>query len=114
MSEVVFRRLDHEDVVRRLREYATGELACRPEVREVVLIGSLVRDDWSASSDADVVVIVDQAEEPGPFRGPDYAPKGRVGLPVDVFVYTPSEAEAWGPRYRREVEEGVVLYRREG
>lgn len=81
-------------------------------MQEVVLIGSLARGDWSARSDADVVVLVDRAEEPGPFRGPAYAPARDVGVPVDVFVYTSEEAAAWRPRYRREVELGLVLYRR--
>jgi predicted nucleotidyltransferase len=112
MSEVVFHRLDRDLVVRRLRDYATQELAVRPEMREVVLIGSLARGDWSARSDADVVVLVDRDDERGPFRGPKYAPTRGVGVAVDVLVYTPDEARAWSPRFRAEVERGLVLYRR--
>ncbi len=112
MSEVVFHRLDRDLIVRRLRDYATQELAVRPEVREVVLIGSLARGDWSARSDADIVVLVDRDEERGPFRGPKYFPTRSVGVPVDALVYTPDEAHAWPPRFRAEVERGLVLYRR--
>ena len=78
----------------------------------MVLIGSLARNDWSARSDADVVVIVDEAEERFQDRSPVYAPSGRVGVPVDVFVYTGEERAGWGDRFEREVERGVVLYRR--
>ncbi len=88
MSEVVFHRLDRDLIVRRLRDYATQELAARPEVREVVLIGSLARGDWSARSDADIVVLVDRDEDPGPFRGSKYFPTRSVGVPVDALVDT--------------------------
>lgn len=114
MSGVVFHRLDHEAALRSLREYVRRELAPRPEVREVVLIGSLARGDWAARSDADVVVVVDGAAERPPFRSADYAPRGAVAVPVDVFVYTAEEARAWRPRFRGEVERGVVLHRRKG
>ena len=88
MSEVVFHRLDVDAVMAGLERYARDELGVRPEVREVVLFVSLAPGDWSARSDADVVVLVDRADRPGPFRGPDYAPQRSPGVPVD-FVYTP-------------------------
>ena len=98
----------------RLREYAERELASRGEVREAILIGSLARDDWSARSDADLVVIVDGASDRGPFRSQRYAPSGKMPVPVDILVYTREEAQEWSPRFRAEVERGVVLYRRGG
>ena len=112
MSDVVFHRLDRDRVVSRLQAYAEAELAQRPEVREVILIGSLARGDWSARSDADIVVIVDHAPDSGPFRGGAYAPMASVGVPVDVLVYTLGETANWSERFRREVARGVVLYRR--
>jgi uncharacterized protein len=110
MSEVVFHRLDVEALMAALERYASEELGVRPEVREVILIGSLARGDWSARSDADVVVLVDSSDSPGPFRGPAYTPRRSVGVPIDVLVYTPQERESWGPRFRHEVEEGHRLY----
>ncbi len=113
MSDVGFRRLDHPAVMTRLREYADRVLAARPEVRAVVLIGSLARGDWSARSDADLVVLVDRASERPGLRGPDYAPTGPFPVSVDVFVYTAEEAQSWSSRFRAEVERGEVLYRRD-
>lgn len=112
MPEAVFHRLDHDAVLARLRRYAEEELAPREEVREAILIGSLARGDWSARSDADLVVVVDEASEPGTLRGARYAPWEPLGISVDVLVYTRDEARDWRPRFHAEVERGVVLYRR--
>lgn len=89
------------------------ELAPRPEVREVVLFGSLARGDWSVRSDADVVVVIDESGEPFHRRSGSYMPRGTVGIGVDLFVYTADETSAWGPRFRAEIDGGIVLHRRE-
>ena len=60
-----------------------------------------------------VVIVVDEAADPGPFRSVRYAPSESVGVAVDVLVYTPEEAANWSARFKTEVERGVVLYRRE-
>lgn len=112
MSGVVFRRIDYDRVLERLRQYVQTELAARPEVREVTLIGSLAKGNWSASSDADIVVIVDRADDRPAFRNARYAPRRAVGVDVDLFVYSPDETVAWGPRFREEIQQGILLYRR--
>lgn len=112
MRGAVFHRLDHAGVLRALEEWAAGDLAARPEVREARLIGSLARGDWSPRSDADVVLIVDSVGAVGPFRGAEYAPGAGVPVPVDLLVYTPDEASAWRSRFRDEFERGLPLYRR--
>ncbi|MDQ3722776.1 MAG: nucleotidyltransferase domain-containing protein [Actinomycetota bacterium] len=100
-------------MLRELRRYAEEEIAARPEVRDAVLIGSLARGDWSARSDADLVLVVDDASEPGPFRGSEYRPRQPVGVDVDIFVYTAEEARHLRPRMRDEIERGLTLYTRE-
>jgi predicted nucleotidyltransferase len=112
MSEVVFHRLDRAIIIENLRRWANTELAGRPEVLEVRLIGSLARGDHSARSDADVVVLVSSSDERGPFRGPTYFPREPVGVPLDILVFTPVESEEWGSRFRAEVEQGIVLFER--
>ncbi len=78
----------------------------------MVLIGSLARGDWSARSDADLVIVVDEAHQPARSRSEEYGPAGGIGVAVDLFVYTSEEAASWSPRFRSEVEGGMVLYRR--
>lgn len=110
MSRVEIRRLDRDAVLERLGAYARDELGTRPEVEEVVLIGSLSRDDWSARSDADVVVIVEASDLPFRSRSPGYTPSRSPGVPVDVLVYTTAERASWSPRFAREVEFGLRLW----
>jgi uncharacterized protein len=106
MPEAVFHRLDHPAVIRGLREYAVGQLGARPEVARVILIGSLARGDWSARSDADMVVIADEAVPRAHDRGVAYAPRAPLPVPVDLLVFTADESGQWGDRFRREVESG--------
>lgn len=109
MSRVVVHRLDRDAVLGRLRAWARAELSPRPEVREAVLIGSLARDDWSARSDADVVIVVDGSEQPFRQREAAYRPRTSLGIPLDLFVYTEDERASWGPRLRRAAKEGIAL-----
>lgn len=112
MREAVFHRLDRDQIVERLQCWAHDELAARQEVQEVVLIGSLARGDWSARSDADVVVVVDEADDPPRERPLRYAPAGRLGVGVELLVYTREETARWSPRFEAEVRGGLVLHRR--
>lgn len=112
MSAVVFHRLDREAALERLRRWAQEDLAGRPEVSEVRLIGSLARDEHSARSDADVVIVVDHADEPAAARGAAYLPSRPIGVPLDILVFTEDEAAAWSPRFRAEAEQAISLWHR--
>jgi predicted nucleotidyltransferase len=110
---VVFFKLDYEEALRRLRLFARDELGARPEVRDVILIGSLAKGNWAAFSDADLVLTVARASERGPLRGAQYRPREPLGIDVDILVFTPSERDEWSERFRDEVAKGIVLYRRD-
>jgi predicted nucleotidyltransferase len=104
-------KLNYELVLRKLREYA--ERALEKGALVVFLIGSLARGDYTAFSDADVVIIVrDDYPKKLPNRISDFIdPK----LPVDVEprVYTLSEFSKMAQnkeRIVREIEKyGIVL-----
>ncbi len=110
----VFRRLDVRAVIKRLAVWAREDLSARPEVARVVLIGSLAQGTWSASSDADVVVVVDAAPDPGPLLGREarYRPSPPLGIGLDVFVRTAAELADMGERFGGEVAAGTVLWER--
>ena len=86
---------------------------CALGVAELYLFGSLARGEATPRSDADLLLLVGEAppflERPGRYL-PLFAD---LGFPVDLFVYTPKEAEA-NPLARRALAEGRVLAERKG
>jgi len=110
LSEVRFLRLDYEEVMRRLKEYA--EEAVRRGALAVILIGSLARGDYTAYSDADVIIVL---------RSDNRRPIDRIAeyidprMPVDLEprVYTIEELKSMARRGARTVKEilevGILL-----
>ena len=97
-------RLDYEEIMRKLKGYARRALS--KGARTVILIGSLARGDYTAFSDADVIVICDEAPE----RHIDRAiPFMDPSMPVDVEprVYTTEEFLRMAREGRRVVREAV-------
>ncbi|MFN3763130.1 MAG: nucleotidyltransferase domain-containing protein [Anaerolineae bacterium] len=96
---VRFFRLDKQGVERNIRAYAR-QLAEDPSVLAVVLFGSLARGEATAMSDADVLILLRDSPRPFHERIPGFLRSG-VGISLDVFPYTLSEAtqalrEGWG------------------
>jgi len=101
--------LDVDKVLAELKNYALR--AVERGALAVVLIGSLARGDYTAFSDADVVVVVAEDKRRPVDRVVDFLDPT---LPVDVAprVYTVEELRAMAARGSRIVEEirrGVVL-----
>jgi len=104
-AEVRFFKLAHEEVIRSLRRYA--EEAVAKGAKAVILIGSLARGDYTAFSDADVIIISDDV--------PANPVERTVGfmdstLPVEVEprVYTAGEFLKMAEDGRRIVKEAVA------
>jgi predicted nucleotidyltransferase len=104
-------KLDYELVLRKLKEYA--ERSLKKGALVVFLIGSLARGDYTAFSDADLVIIVrDDYPKKLLNRIPDFIDPT---LPVDIEprVYTLSEFSKMAQnkeRIIREIEKyGIVL-----
>jgi predicted nucleotidyltransferase len=101
--------------MRRLRRCARDLVSERPEVRRVLLFGSLARGDDGPRSDADIVVIVSRSrhrrifDRTHVFR-PYFTP---ARIPVDVLAYTEAEIARMrddeNPFIRRVLSEGVEL-----
>ncbi len=110
-----FFRLDREKIQENIRAYAR-QLAEDPEVLAVVLFGSLARGEATAMSDADVLILLRDSLRPFHERMPDFLRSG-VGISLDVFPYTLSEAaqavrEGWGV-VAIALQEGVWLVDKE-
>lgn len=86
--------LDREKALRRVREAASRLLRERPEVLGVYLFGSLAEGRAVPGSDADLLILLRRSERRFLDRPLEYLPAfDEVGLPVDLFCYTPEEAE---------------------
>ena len=104
--------LDREAAREAVRKSADRLVAERPEVRKVVLFGSLARGDAVPGSDADVLII---AETDVRFIDRyleyiDYFDQSHTG--VELFVYTPEEAERMAGEptlVRTALREGIVV-----
>ena len=57
LTSAEVRFIDREQVLEDLRRVAARARALHPEIRRVFLIGSLARGDWTAESDADLIVV---------------------------------------------------------
>jgi tRNA nucleotidyltransferase (CCA-adding enzyme) len=55
-AEVKF--LDYDQILRDLRQAVSEAKAAHPEIVKVLLFGSLVQGNWTADSDADLIVVV--------------------------------------------------------
>lgn len=104
-AEAKFFRMDYEKVLERLREYA--ERAVARGARAVILVGSLARGDYTAFSDADVVIIADRVPKNPVERITEFIDPS---LPVDVEprVYTTEEFLRMAREGRRFVKETVA------
>lgn len=88
-AEVRF--IDRDQVIRDLREAVAEAKACYPEIVKVFLFGSLVRGNWTADSDADLLVVV-RKEFTDLFERCRYQIYAK-SIPTDSLVYSESEFE---------------------
>jgi predicted nucleotidyltransferase len=106
-------RVDGEGVRARLRQWAQALGEADSNVLAVVLFGSFARGDYTAASDADVLILLRESNLRFDERIPLYRPR-RIGVSVDVFPYTLQEArqsvkEGWGV-VPIALQEGETLY----
>lgn len=86
--EVRFFTLNYEAVINELREYA--KRAVDKGALSVILVGSLARGDYTAFSDADIIVIVGKSEERPIDRIARFM-ETKASIDIDVRVYTLEE-----------------------
>jgi len=109
-SEVRFFKLNYEAVINELKDYA--KKALEKGALSVILIGSLARGDYTAFSDADIIIIVEKSGERPMDRIARFI-ETKTLIDVDVRVYTLEEIENMmkcGSRIICEVaEHGIIL-----
>jgi len=104
--EVKLFKLDYNKVMEKLREY--GGKAVAKGAKTVVLIGSLARGDYTAFSDADILIISDNVPERPIDRLKEFIDP-TLPIDLDVRVYTSKEFLKMAEKGMRIVKE-VVKY----
>lgn len=98
-----------------LRELAANIPAAHPEVRRIIVFGSVARNRAVPGSDIDLILVLDSSDERFLDRIPRYTVLG-LPAPVQAFPYTTEEIErmtADGNQFiRRALAEGIVLFDR--
>ena len=91
-SSVEVRFIDLEQVLRDLRSAAAESRRAHPDVAKVYLFGSLVKGNWTADSDADLIVVV-RKEFPDLVRSRIDYQIFTPSIPTDTVVYSEREFE---------------------
>ena len=109
-AEVRFFKLDYERVLEELKKYA--ERALEKGAKAVILIGSLARGDYTAFSDADIIIISDNIPENPVERIEDFIDP-TLSIDIEPRVYTIKEYIKMAEEGRRIIDEvlkyGILL-----
>lgn len=105
--------LDRPEILNRLQR-AVKDLANRhPEIEQVVLFGSLARGGAVPGSDADLLLVLRDSEEPFLERSVRYRP-AEIGVDMDLVVYTRQELDQLladdNAFVAQALKEGLVLF----
>ena len=111
MSVRVF-EINGQEIIAKLKVWAK-KLSRDKNVLAVVLFGSLVNNEATPASDADILILLKESKERFDNRIPHFIPE-KIGLSVDVFPYTLAEfysslKENWGIA-REVLNQGILLY----
>ncbi|MBI2849953.1 MAG: nucleotidyltransferase domain-containing protein [Chloroflexi bacterium] len=107
--------LDRKATIQAVKRAARRLASARPEIKRIVLFGSLARGDAVPGSDADLLIVLDGSRRRFLDRIPLYYPSG-VPIGVDVFAYTEEElarmVEDNNPFIKQALAEGMVIFQR--
>ena len=110
-AEVRFLRIDYGEVIKFLKEYAR-RLVETKGVRLVVLFGSFAKGDYTATSDADLLIVSDKTAERPIDRIPEFMEPG-APVAIEPRVLKTDELRRLvqeGSRFVKEVfSTGVLL-----
>jgi len=102
LNSVKKKSVDRDIVIDRLKEWAFQLAERHQEILKIGYFGSYARDDYTPSSDLDILIVVKSSEKPPHKRFLDYAIEC---FPVgcEIFVYTEEELEK-----KREFKKGWI------
>lgn len=103
------RFLDKGKVIQKLSKLAHKAKLKDPNIKEILLFGSIINNTYTSRSDADILIILHEDNT----RFMDRIPKFlflfvNAPVPVDVFPYTEKEVQTV-PIARKAMAEGLIL-----
>lgn len=99
-------KLDYSKIMKELRKYAENSLKKKAEA--VILIGSLAKGNYTAFSDADVVIVTKSAPK-NPLKRLSKYMEPTVSIDLQLRVYTYDELKRMATEGRRIIEE-IIKY----
>lgn len=113
LNSSVLKWPDAPSVDQAVRQWAQRIARARKQVRRIGYFGSYARGDWGVGSDLDLVIVVDDSDQPFEKRARDWDVTD-LPVPADVLVYTLEEWKALPPQerfYQTLMREMIWVYR---
>lgn len=114
LDSSVFIWPDAHTVHQAVRRWAERIGESREEVRRIGYFGSYARGDWGVGSDLDLIVVVQESDQPFERRGAAWDVT-ELPVPADVLVYTEQEWQSLpqqGRFYHTVMRESIWVWER--
>ncbi len=114
LSSPVLKWPNAQTVVAALHGWAGALGRNRKDVLQIGCFGSYARGDWGMGSDLDLIIIVENSDQPFERRSVEWDTTA-LPVPADVLVYTHDEWESLsqqGQFYSTVLREAIWVYRR--
>ncbi len=112
LSSSVLKWPNASSVDQAVRRWANRVARERKQIRRIGYFGSYARGDWGVGSDLDLIVIVDNSDQPFGKRASEWDATD-LPVPADVLVYTVKEWESLRQQKRFQqtlMDEAVWIY----
>ena len=99
LSSSVLRWPDSNAVEDSLRRWIEKIMKHRTRVLRIGYFGSLARGDWGVGSDLDLIIVVENSNQPFERRSTEWDIT-ELAVPADLLVYTEAEWQSLGKQKR--------------
>ncbi len=116
LTSPVLKWPDATTVIKALKLWVEKVINSRPDVVRIGYFGSYARGDWGVGSDLDLVIILQNSDQPFEKRAAEFNAL-ELPVPTDILVYTQEE---WQPPkaqrkfFRTLAQEAVWVFLQDG